>query len=200
MADQPAQLQREALGLTDVVFQGITHIAPALNVVFTLPEIAVRAGAAMPLSLALSVIACFFIANTVAQFSRFMPTSGGYYTFVSRGLGPRFGFLTTWSYLIYDIVGPAAAIGYLGYATSSLLYNGTGVSIPWWIISLTTILIVWVFTYIGIRVSTDTTAFLGAVEMRRGNADHLRARRNLPRVPGTRVLGDSSSGPFDGTQ
>jgi len=151
--------------LTDVVFQGITHIAPAISVVFTLPEIAELAGAAMPLSLALSVIACFFLANTVAQFSRYMPTSGGYYTFVSRGLGPRFGFFTTWSYLIYDIAGPAGAIGFLGFETSSLLQNGTGVSIPWWIISLATILIVWVFTYVGIRISTHTTALLGAIEI-----------------------------------
>jgi amino acid transporter len=74
MASQPAQLQREALGLRDVVFQGITHIAPALNVVFTLPVIAAQAGATMPLSLLLSTIVCFFIANTVAQFSRYVPS------------------------------------------------------------------------------------------------------------------------------
>ena len=100
---QPTQLNRDALGLTDVVFQGITHIGPALSVVFILPVIASRAGAAMPLSLFLSVAVCCFIANTVAQFARFLPSSGGYYVFVSHGLGPRFGLMTTWSYLIYDI-------------------------------------------------------------------------------------------------
>jgi hypothetical protein len=51
MANQPAQLQREALGLRDVVFQGITHIAPAINIVFTLPVITAQAGSTMPLSL-----------------------------------------------------------------------------------------------------------------------------------------------------
>jgi amino acid transporter len=73
MATQPAQLQREVLGLRDVVFQGITHIAPAISIVFTLPVIAAQAGATMPLSLLLSVIVCFFIANTVAQFARYVP-------------------------------------------------------------------------------------------------------------------------------
>ena len=34
MSTQPSQLHREALGLRDVIFQGITHIAPAINVVF----------------------------------------------------------------------------------------------------------------------------------------------------------------------
>src|SRR5260370_16035796 len=102
MATQPAQLYREALGLRDVVFQGITHIAPAINVVFTLPVIAAQAGATMPLSMLLSVIVCFFIANTVAQFSRYVPSSCRYYTFASRSLGPRLGFLTTLTHLIYD--------------------------------------------------------------------------------------------------
>src|SRR5262249_21336875 len=130
MAAQRAQLDRGALGLRDVVFQGVTHIAPAVNVVFTLPVIAVQAGAAMPLSLLLSILVCFLIANTVAQFSRYVPSSGGYYTFVSRGLGPRSGFLTTWSYLIYEIIGPAATVGYLGYATSGFLRAGVGIDIP----------------------------------------------------------------------
>jgi amino acid transporter len=165
MDTQPAQLERRALGLRDVVFQGITHIAPAINVVFTLPVIAAQAGATMPLSLLLSVIVCFFIANTVAQFARYVPSSGGYYTFVSRGLGPRFGYLTTWSYLIYDIIGPAAAVGFLGFAVSGFLQSGTGVVIPWWIFSIVTAIIVWALTYFGIRFSTRTTAILGGIEM-----------------------------------
>src|SRR6202043_2715414 len=91
MATQPAQLQHEALGLRDVVFQGITHIAPAINVVFTLPVIAAQAGATMPLSLLLSTVVCFFIANTVAQFSRSISSSGATRIFVSRGMRPRYG-------------------------------------------------------------------------------------------------------------
>ena len=165
MATQTAQLQRSTLTLRDVVFQGITHIAPAINVVFTLPIIAAQAGAAMPISLLLSVIVCFFIANTVAQFSRYVPSSGGYYTFVSRGLGPRFGFLTTWSYLIYDIIGPAGAIGFLGFAVTGFLQSGTGIAIPWWIFSIIATAIVWVLTYFGVRFSTITTAVLGGIEM-----------------------------------
>jgi amino acid transporter len=165
MANQPAQLHRNALGLSDVVFQGITHIAPAINIVFTLPVIAAQAGSTMPISLLLSVIVCFFIANTVAQFSRYVPSSGGYYTFASRGLGPRFGFMTTWSYLIYDIIGPAGAVGFLGFVMSGFLLSGTGINIPWWILSIATAIVVWILTYFGIRLSTRTTAILGGLEI-----------------------------------
>src|SRR5215469_8913346 len=165
MVTQPAQLHREALGLRDVVFQGITHIAPAINIVFTLPVIALAAGATMPISLLLATIVCFFIANTVAQFSRYVPSSGGYYTFASRGLGPRFGFMTTWSYLIYDIFGPAGAVGFLGFVMAGFLQSGTGINIPWWILSIATAIIVWILCYFGIRLSTRSTAILGGLEI-----------------------------------
>jgi amino acid transporter len=165
MASGPAQLQRDALGLGDVIFQGITHIAPATSVVFALPEIADQAGATMPLSMLLAVIVSLFVANTVAQFARYVPSSGGYYTFVSRGLGPRFGFLTTWSYLIYDIIGPAAALGALGFTVADFLRNGTGIDLAWWTISVAATVIVWVLTYRGIRFSTRATTLLGIIEI-----------------------------------
>ncbi len=165
MSTQPSQLHRDALGLRDVIFQGITHIAPAINIVFTLPVIAAQAGATMPISLFLSTVVCFFIANTVAQFSRYVPSSGGYYTFASRGLGPRFGFMTTWSYLIYDIFGPAGAVGFLGFVMSGFLQSGTGIYIPWWIISIATAVIVWILCYFGVRLSTRSTAILGGLEI-----------------------------------
>ena len=103
------QLRRNSLGLAELVFQGVTHIAPATNIVFTFPIIALKAGPDMPLSFLLSTIVCFFIGNTVSQFSRYMPSSGGYYSFATRGLGSRVGFMATWSYLIYEILGAAGS-------------------------------------------------------------------------------------------
>ena len=80
------QLRRNSLGLPELIFQSVTHIAPATNMVFTFPIIALKAGPDMPLSFLLATIVCFFIGNTVAQFSSYMPSSGGYYT-LDRGGG-----------------------------------------------------------------------------------------------------------------
>jgi amino acid transporter len=153
------------LGLPQVVFQGITHIAPSINVVFTFPVIAAKAGPDMPISFLLTTIVCLFIGNTVSQFSKYMPSSGGYYSFATRGLGARSGFMTTWSYLIYDILGPAGAIGFLGYLASSTLQMASGVDVPWWILALATFGIVWVLTHFGIRLSMRTTAIFGGLEI-----------------------------------
>src|ERR1700683_2294108 len=96
------QLRRNSLGLPELVFQGVTHIAPATNIVFTFPIIALKAGPNMPLSFLLSTVLCFFIGNTVSQFSQYMPSSGGYYSFSTRGLGSRIGFMATSSYLAHE--------------------------------------------------------------------------------------------------
>ena len=66
---QATQLHRGALGLVDVLFQAITHMGPSVSVVFLFPLIALNAGAAMPISLALAVLVGLVIANTVAEFS-----------------------------------------------------------------------------------------------------------------------------------
>lgn len=81
---------------------------------FYVPVIALKAGPAVPISFLLTTVVCCFIANTVSEFSRYMPSSGGYYSFAARGLGSRVGFMATSSYLIYDITGPAASSGFLG--------------------------------------------------------------------------------------
>ena len=163
--DADPQLRRNSLGLPELVFQGVTHIAPATNIVFTFPIIALKAGPAMPLSFLLSTIVCFFIGNTVSQFSRYMPSSGGYYSFATRGLGSRSGFMATWSYLIYEILGSAGCTGFLGYLLSDMLQLQFHVNIPWWSFALATSALIWALTHHGIQLSARITALLGGLEL-----------------------------------
>lgn len=160
-----SQLRRNSLGLPELIFQGVTHIAPATNIVFTFPIIALKAGPGMPLSLLLATVICFFIGNTVSEFCRFMPSSGGYYSFATRGLGSRPGFMATWSYLVYDILGPAGAIGFLGYLLSDILRMQFQVNMPWWVLTLVAFSVVWALTHHGIQLSMRVTALLGGVEL-----------------------------------
>jgi amino acid transporter len=159
------QLRRNSLGLAELVFQGVTHIAPATNIVFTFPIIALKAGPDMPLSFLFSTIVCFFIGNTVSQFSRYMPSSGGYYSFATRGLGSRSGFIATWSYLIYEILGSAGCVGFLGYLVSDMLQKQFHVNMPWWFLALATSALIWALTHHGVQLSARITALLGGLEL-----------------------------------
>ena len=164
-ASGEAQLRSNALGLPELVFQGVTHIAPAANVIFAFPLIALKAGPDMPLSFLLTTIVCIFIGNTVSQFSKYMPSSGGYYSFTTRGLGSRVGFIATWSYLIYDFLGPAGTIVYLGYLISDMLRGQFALIVPWWLVASLVFVAIWMLTRSGIRLSMQITALLGGLEL-----------------------------------
>jgi amino acid transporter len=164
-SDTEPQLLENSLGLSALVFQGVTHIAPAANIIFTFPIIALQAGPAMPISFLLSTVVCFFIGNTVSQFSRYMPSSGGYYSFATRGLGNQSGFMATWSYLIYEIFGAASGTGFLGYLVSDMLQKQFHANIPWWSLALVVTAIIWALTHHGIQLSARMTALLGGLEL-----------------------------------
>jgi amino acid transporter len=159
------QLRRNSLGLPELVFQGVTHIAPATNIVFTFPIIALKAGPVMPLSFLLSTLVCVFIGNTVFQFSRYMPSSGGYYSFATRGLGSRSGFMATWSYLIYEILGAAGSTGFLGYLLAEMFKVQFHLNTPWWLFALAATVLIWTFTHRGVQLSARITALLGGLEL-----------------------------------
>jgi amino acid transporter len=163
--DATPGLRQNSLGLPELIFQGVTHIAPATNVIFTFPIIALKAGPDMPLSLLLATVICFFLANTVSQFSTYMPSSGGYYSFATRGLGSRWGFMATWSYLIYDILGPAGCSGFLGYLLSDTLQMQFRIHVAWWLIALAAFALIWALTHYGVQLSMRVTAYLGGLEI-----------------------------------
>jgi amino acid transporter len=163
--DAEPQLRRNSLGLSELVFHAVTHIGPATSVVFIFPGIALHAGPVMPLSFLLTTIVCMFVGSTVFQFSKYMPSSGGYYSFATRGLGSRSGFIATWSYLIYEIIGAAAAVGFLGYLFSDTLQGEFHLNVPWWIIASATTALIWGLTHRGIQLSVRITTILGGLEL-----------------------------------
>jgi len=163
--DAEPQLRSNSLGLPDLIFHAITHIAPTTSVVFIFPAIAQQAGPAMPLSFVLTMIVCMFVGSTVFQFSKYVPSSGGYYSFATHGLGRSNGFMATWSYLIYEIIGAAAAVGFLGFLLSDTFKAELHLNIPWWVIASATTVLVWWLTHRGIQLSARIATILGAVEV-----------------------------------
>jgi amino acid transporter len=163
--DAEPELRSNSLGLPDLAFHAITHIAPTTSVVFIFPVIAQQAGPAMPLSFLLTTIVCMFVGSTVFQFSKYVPSSGGYYSFATRGLGSSSGFMATWSYLIYEIIGAAAAVGFLGFLLSDTFKVELHLNISWWIIASATTALIWWLTHHGIQLSARIATILGALEV-----------------------------------
>src|SRR5687768_18378681 len=81
-------LERNAIGLPEVLFQSITHMAPAVATALSIGFAANFAGLLTPLAVLFAMVACLFTAYSIGQLGKHLPSAGGMYTYVARGLGP----------------------------------------------------------------------------------------------------------------
>ena len=107
-------LERGAIGLTEVLFQSITHMAPAVATALSIGAATLFAGGNAPLSVVLALIAAVFTAYSIGELARYLPSAGGMYTYVARGLGSFAGWLMAWAFLLAEPVVPAALFAAFG--------------------------------------------------------------------------------------
>ena len=160
-------LAREAVGLREVLFQSITHMAPAAAVAFSIVVGANFAAGALPLSVVFALIGCLLVAVSIGQLARRLPSAGGFYTYASRGLHPAVGFLVGWGYAFVEpLVAPLLYLIF-GNLVASTLQQEFGWSYDtWWVISaVAAALIVFVFGWFGVRLSTGAGTLLGLFEI-----------------------------------
>ena len=161
------QLSRGAIGLPAVVMQALTHVAPAAGAIVTVQFIAQLVGLTTPLAFLIAFLICLMLAASLTQLAKHLPSAGGYYTYVSRTVGPRAGFMTAWMYFLYDPIQGGMNLAFAGFFMNSVLGTLYGVSAPWlWPITLLvgTILITFLM-YRGIQLSGKVLVILGMVEI-----------------------------------
>ncbi|GAA2907112.1 APC family permease [Streptosporangium fragile] len=157
-------LRSGALGQREVVFQAISHLGPAVGIIIIGPVLAGFVGASIPLIVLLAMAAVLLTGLCVAQLARKLPSSGGYYTYVSHGLGERFGFVTAWAYFLYDPLLPTLVLLVTSGILTPVIEANLGIHIPWWLIALVLLAVVFTATYRGVKMSARLTLVLGVVE------------------------------------
>src|SRR3989442_211441 len=101
-SQQAGTLQKDAIGLAPVLFQSITHMAPAAAVAFSIISAVTYAGGATPLAVLMAVIACLLVAISIGQLAKHLPSAGGLYTYSARGLHPTAGFFVAWGFMLAE--------------------------------------------------------------------------------------------------
>ncbi len=167
MASQQQGLERNAIGLTEVLFQSITHMAPAVAVALSIGFATSLAGGLTPLAVVLAMIAVLFTAYAIGELARHLPSAGGMYTYVGRGLGSFVGWLMAWAFLLAEPIVPPllfAAFGFYGAALLNELFSISN-DLLWVPLAILCAGIVWFLTYRGISFSTRTGVVLGLIEI-----------------------------------
>ncbi len=129
------RLRTHSIGLPQVLFQSITHMAPAAAVAYSIYISVPFSKQALALSVLLALIACYCAANAIGQLAKLEPSAGGLYAYAARSLGPWAGFNVAWLFILFEpLVAPF-------------------------------LLIVFLLTYRDIRISTTAGVILGAFEI-----------------------------------
>jgi amino acid transporter len=160
-------LERDAIGLPEVLFQSITHMAPAVATALSIGAATAFAGGITPLAVLFAMIAVLFTAFSMAELARHLPSAGGMFTYVRNGLGSFFGWLVAWGFALAEPLVMPLLLGGFGFYGAIFLSSYLGIDIQYAWIGLAVLcgLLVWWLTYRGVALSTRTGLVLGIIEI-----------------------------------
>ncbi|GAS89634.1 APC family permease [Mycolicibacterium brisbanense] len=146
-------LRRGSIGLAGVLMQSIAQISPTLGIFYTIGFATSQAGVSAPLTYLAAFLVCSTIAVPITGLARHLPSAGGFYTYISHGIGPRWGFLTGWLYAVMVTVVPAALAAFTGAVLHDELAAKYGIGLPWWVYALVILAVCFACAYRGIVIS-----------------------------------------------
>ncbi len=125
------ELQRNSVPFAGAVALSAAFMGPAVSVFYDIVPAAGVAGAAFPLAFVFSMVAVLFVASSVIAFSRKLQSASFAFTYSSKGLGPKYGFITGWiALLAYAMAAPLNYCGF-GIIISEFLQRQFSMQVSW---------------------------------------------------------------------
>jgi amino acid transporter len=147
------ELAYRSIGFWESLAMSVEAMGPLLGALAVAPLIASQAGFSAPFIFLICWIAMFMVAMTIGRFSRALPSAASIYTYISKGLGEKAGFLSAWlSYAYYFAFEPLLLLGFGLFAESGFDFVfGISIDWYWWVV------VGWAITLylsiIGIKIS-----------------------------------------------
>ncbi len=159
------RLERGALNLLDIATSTMANIAPAMSFFFSSALIAASAGIGSPLTIVAAAVAIALLGNTLAEFSRAIPSTGSFITFIGKTFGPVMAVTTTIVISIGYIVAMASVIDISGGWVQIILNKYLGINIPWQLLTLIFVALVFFLMVRGVHLSTRMAGYFFGLEM-----------------------------------
>jgi amino acid transporter len=159
------RLHRGALGLVDISASTMANIGPAYSFAFGFAFIVFAAGLASPLVIIVAAVAIALLGNTLSQFSRAQPSTGGFITFVGKTFGGTSAVTTALVAGAGYIIAISSVLVISGGFLSIMLQFYFNVSIPWIIFSAVFTAGAMFMMFRGVAVSTKLAGFFFAFEL-----------------------------------
>jgi amino acid transporter len=159
------RLNRGALRLIDISASTMANIGPAYSFFFGFGLIVLTAGIAAPLTILVAAIAILLLGNTLSQFSRAQPSTGGFITFVGKSFGGTSAVTTALLCGAGYIIAISSVLAVSGWFLEYLLNYYLAWNVPWiiWSVLLTAGAVMMMVR--GVAVSTKLAGFFFGFEL-----------------------------------
>src|SRR5580692_1034572 len=163
--EAPERLHRGALGLVDISASTMANIGPAYSFYFGAGFLFLTAGIAAPLTIIVAGIAIALLGNTLSQFSRVHPSTGGFITFIGKTFGGTSAVTTALLCGAGYIIAISSVLAICGGYLSMMLQYYFNWNVPWVIFSVIFTAGAMVMLYRGVAVSTKLAGLFFGFEM-----------------------------------
>ncbi|MGH9299091.1 MAG: APC family permease, partial [Acidimicrobiales bacterium] len=140
-------------------------ITPTGAILFLPIPIAAFAGKAMPLSIVVAFAVTFVIMNAIYRFSQRIAHAGSFYAFVRASLGTETGFFAGWLFMAFYPVLVGLDMILFGATLNGIIVAHGGPNIPWWLLMVIGLALIWAIGVIGIRFSARSDLVLLVFEI-----------------------------------
>jgi amino acid transporter len=162
----PGQRLSGSLSVGSIVFLVLAAAAPLAVIAALTPlTIVVSENPAVPayFLIATGVLVLFSVGFT--RMARDLDQSGGFFTYIRAGLGPRVGAASATLALVAYTFFTVAVAGQMGGVFHAATQRFLGVALPWWVGALATLLIVGILGYRNIDLSSKVLGVLLSAEV-----------------------------------
>ncbi len=156
--EEVQKLRKHAVGLGGVLFRTVTGAAPISAMLFNVPiMVGFGQGVGAPAAfLFASIVLVVFSVGYVAM-ARKKTTAGGFYSYISHGLGRELGMGTGFGSVLAYSVFEASLCGGFAYFLG-LKLNAFGVNVSWPWLALGMVVLISALTYFDVRLSSALLA------------------------------------------
>lgn len=152
-AKETIGLKKGELSFVDVMVSGLANMGPAMSLFFSMAFLVGTIGKAVPFLIVLALVAILTLGNTMAEFSKKIPSSGSFITFIANTFGVKFATTSALTLVVGYIIAISGVIAVLGGWVTTIIQRYTNLNISWFLFMIIGSILITYLTIRGAKVS-----------------------------------------------
>jgi amino acid transporter len=147
-------LHEKAVGLIGVLFLAVTGAAPLTAMLGNVPfAVGFGNGIGIPAAFWFATVVLTIFSVGYVAMARKLTASGGFYSFISHGLGRPLGLAAGWTAMACYVVFEASLMGIFAFFANATVDAKLGINIPWEVWALGGVALISILTYFDVKLS-----------------------------------------------